>query len=106
MKCLRCGYCCLYLWIIVIKDPTKPISEDNCQEVDARQGKPCPHLRGNKPGEYSCVIHNFHRYKKTPCFSHGQIERSKKDLCRMGNYIINSRPLRLSSKLGRASGES
>ena len=86
MICVRCGYCCKRLMVIIVDDPAKGIQEDNLilHEGDG----PCKHLQGNQPGEYSCAIHNFLWYKKTPCYSHGQIEGSKDCKCRMGEYIL------------------
>lgn len=86
MKCLRCGYCCQNLWVVVVDDPDKPISKQNLRVIGQNGPERCPHLRGNKPGEYSCAVHDRKWYKRTPCFKHGQIERSKDDVCRMGEY--------------------
>ena len=87
MICLRCGYCCKHLWVIVVDDPEKGITEDNLIEHRGG-GIPCKHLRGNKPGEYTCIIHNKKWYKETPCYRHGQIEPSPDTPCRMGVYIL------------------
>lgn len=74
---------------MIIDDPEKGISEDN---IIAHEGNgPCKHLDGNKPGEYSCKIHNKPWYKETPCYSHGQIEKSPTDECRMGIYILKNK---------------
>lgn len=73
--------------VVIVDDPTKGIREDNLA-YHKGQGIPCKHLIGSKPGEYSCAIHDKPWYKKTPCFSHGQIERSKDSPCRMGEYIL------------------
>lgn len=64
--------------------------EGNLRAIDTNK-EPCPHLRGETPGEYSCAIHDKIWYKDTPCHSHGQIERSPNDLCRIGNHIINKK---------------
>ena len=89
MKCLRCGYCCHKSLVIIIDDPEKGIEKDN---LIAHKGDgPCKHLEGNKPGEYKCSIHDRSWYKKTPCYSHGQIESSPTDDCRMGRYIIDKK---------------
>jgi len=87
MICLRCGYCCLTSWVIIVDDPDKGISEGNLIEQDGLKTK-CKHLIGDSPGEYSCDIHDKKWYKKTPCFSHGQIEQSPDTVCRMGKHII------------------
>ena len=47
----------------------------------------CPHLIGDKVGEFSYAVHDEKWYKKTPCFAHGQIERNNIN-CRIGNYIL------------------
>ena len=89
MICLRCGYCCHQYLVMIVDDPEKGLSEDN---IIAHEGNgPCKHLEGNTPGEYSCKVHNKSWYKKTPCYSHGQIERSPTDECRMGRYIIDNK---------------
>ena len=87
MVCRRCSYCCHRYIVVIVDDPKKGIKEDNliCHEGN---GTPCKHLIGNKPGEYSCAIHDKKWYKKTPCFAHGQIEHSPNDVCRMGEYIL------------------
>ena len=86
MICLRCGYCCMKLCVVIVNDPDKGIRQDNlrCYEGNDK----CQHLQGNKPGEYSCAVHDRLWYKKTPCFSHVQIERNKDDKCRMGVYLL------------------
>lgn len=95
MICLRCGYCCIKYMVVIVDDPDKGIvenrhgiiSDDNLliHEGDG----PCKHLEGNKPGEYSCKVHDRKWYKKTPCFSHGQIEENENCECRLGRYILN-----------------
>lgn len=87
MKCNRCGHCCINYSVMIVDDPKKGIREDN---IIHHEGKgPCKHLRGSKPGKYSCSIHKFSWYKKTPCFQYGQIEQKKTDVCRMGKYILS-----------------
>jgi len=88
MICLRCGYCCHKYIVVIVDDPEKPISENN---IDIHEGNgPCKHLRGSKPGEYSCSIHSKSWYKETPCHSHTQIESSPDYECRIGRYIIDN----------------
>ena len=72
--------------VVIVNDPAKGIREDNliCNVGD---GTPCKHLQGSKIGEYSCALHSKKWYKKTPCFSHGQIERGNTP-CRLGEYIL------------------
>jgi hypothetical protein len=50
-------------------------------------GTRCPHLVGDKPGEYSCAVHDRDWYKDTPCFAHDQIGKEE-DPCRIGKYIL------------------
>lgn len=88
MICLRCGYCCHNYLVAIVDDPEKGLSEDN---IIVHEGKgPCKHLLGNKPGEYSCSVHDKEWYKETPCFSHGQIESSPDDECRLGRHILDN----------------
>ena len=85
MNCLRCGYCCLTYAIVIVNDPDKGVEEDNLKVLDGSER--CPHLVGDKPGEYSCAIHDKEWYEETPCFQHGQIERCNTN-CRMGQHIL------------------
>ena len=86
MKCLRCGYCCKNLCVVVIKDPKLGLKEDNTFFHNGN-GKPCIHLLGEKPGEYSCAIHNEKWYKETPCFAHDQVGHPDAN-CRTGEYML------------------
>jgi hypothetical protein len=54
-------------------------------------GTPCKHLVGEESGKYSCIIHDKEWYKDTPCFSHGQMESSPDNVCRLGDYILNKK---------------
>jgi len=76
------------MWVVVVDDPDKPISKRNMRVIGQNGPERCPHLRGNKPGEYLCAVHDRKWYKRTPCFRHGQIERSQDDVCRMGEHIM------------------
>jgi hypothetical protein len=87
MKCLRCGYCCKNLSVVIVVDPKIGIKEGNLKAIDLTKER-CPHLRGHRSGKYACAIHNKPWYKETPCYRHGQIERSKDELCRMGAYLM------------------
>lgn len=68
-------------------DPNEGIKEDNLY-IKSEPGEICPHIRGNKPGEYSCAIHDEPWYYETPCASHGQIEKSPNTLCRFGKFLL------------------
>lgn len=86
MICLRCGHCCLTSMVVIVVDPKLGPVDGNLKAINTLE-EPCPHLQGSKPGEYSCAIHGKKWYKKTPCFSHGQIERGNQN-CRMGEHVL------------------
>jgi len=90
MKCLHCGYCCHHMMVVIVDNPKRGIHHDNLIIHDG-DGSPCKHLRGDKPGEYWCAVHHYKWYKRTPCYSHGQIEVSPDDPCRMGEHILKKR---------------
>ena len=88
MKCLRCGYCCKTSFVVIVVDPDKGLTEGNMKAIGLKGPERCPHLQGDKPGEFSCSVHDRRWYKKTPCFAHGQIEQSPDNPCRMGEYLL------------------
>ena len=88
MICLRCGYCCKRLSVIIVDDPSKGVTEGNLI-LHEGNGTPCKHLEGDGPGNYSCGIHDKPWYKDTPCYSHSQTERGNQE-CRIGRYIIDN----------------
>jgi len=77
------------LCVVIVDDPDKGARRDNLKYHEGK-GR-CQHLRGDKPGEYSCAIHDRKWYKFTPCFAHGQVERSPEDECRMGAYLMKGK---------------
>ena len=83
MKCLRCGWCCKNLCVIVVNDPNKGIQEGNLITHEGN-GKSCPHLKGTA-GKYECAIHNEPWYEETPCAQYTQIGKEGEP-CRMGLY--------------------
>jgi len=91
MKCLHCGYCCKNYCVVVVKDPEKGYDPDDTTGDNflfvRGDGTPCPHLRGDRPGEYSCAVHDKPWYKLTPCFEFTQIERGDTP-CRIGTAIL------------------
>jgi hypothetical protein len=91
MRCLRCGYCCTNYLVTIVISP-ESFNPDDIKESDLRtidQSKErCPHLRGDRVGEYSCSIHHYEWFKDTPCGTHTQIEPYDSD-CRMGSHLIN-----------------
>jgi len=72
--------------VVIVVDPKRGPVEDNLKAINCLEEK-CPHLRGAKPGEYSCAIHGKRWYKKTPCFAHTQFESGNQP-CRMGEYLL------------------
>ena len=75
--------------MIIVDDPAKGIVEDNLIEHNGLKSE-CKHLRGDKPGEYSCAVHDEPWYPETPCATHGQIEPSPETHCRMGAHIMEA----------------
>jgi hypothetical protein len=75
------------MWVEIVDDPIKGLTEGNaiCHEG---KGIPCKHLRGDKPGEYWCAVHDESWYKDTPCFAYTQVESSPNDVCRMGKFVL------------------
>jgi hypothetical protein len=94
MKCLKCGHCCKFYSVVIVLDPDKikgnSIGEEDVDNfaVHDGMGVPCPHLRGNEAGKYSCAIHDKPWYGETPCAQFGQIESSPDEDCRVGRYIM------------------
>jgi len=88
MKCLRCGYCCTHYLVPIIKDPKLGPVEDNII-IQTGEG-PCMHLRGDKPGNYSCAIHHYSWFKDTPCAEFTQVEEKNSE-CRIGKRILQIR---------------
>ncbi len=88
MICLRCGYCCIQYDVIIVDNPELEISEKNITHKPS--GERCKHLEGDKPGEYSCKLHNKPWYVETPCYAYGQIEQTNSN-CRIGEYILTKR---------------
>jgi len=101
MKCLRSGWCCIWLDVIIIcpESATEDFVVDEGKDEDfmhKESGKMCPHLQFND-NEAFCSVHNMPWYEDTPCYKYTQIERSEKSPCRMGEHL---------KKRGRDSRES
>ena len=78
------------MFTVIVVDPTlknPTMIPDNLRGIDLTKER-CPHLNGDKPGEYSCGIHHHPWFKKTPCGTHSQIETGNTD-CRMGTFLLN-----------------
>lgn len=88
MKCLHCGYCCIYLSVMIIDDPAKGLAEGNIIHHPGNNG-PCKHLMGDTVGEYTCAVHHFDWYQQTPCNDFDQLGGKPTDECRLGRYHID-----------------
>lgn len=73
--------------VIIVDDPEKGLAEDNLKGVGFKGPEKCQHLVGDKPGEYSCAIHDKEWYHLTPCYAHDQIGREDAP-CRIGSAIL------------------
>ena len=89
MKCLRCGHCCKVSMVVIVVDPKLGTIQSNLKAMNLLE-EPCPHLRGDKIGEYSCAIHDEPWYHETPCFAHGQMEQSVDNPCRTGEWMLKN----------------
>ena len=87
MKCLRCGHCCKNYMVTIVDDPELGVSEENLIFHEGN-GNPCPHLKGDTPGEYFCAIHDYPWYEEIPCYFHGQIEQEDSE-CRLGRWVMD-----------------
>lgn len=92
MKCFRCGYCCTTLLVVIVIDPKKGCTEDNLKAINALEER-CPHLIGDKPGRYSCAIHNESWFKETPCAQY----QSHVQKCRMGEFLLEKKNVQRNS---------
>lgn len=92
MICLRCGYCCIIHNVVIVKPEVfkerqfKRLSQLTISDFIVKGMGECPYLSWDSK-EASCQIHDEPWYKETPCFSHGQIETSPMDLCRIGDHL-------------------
>ncbi len=90
MICVRCGYCCIMYMVVIVKPECvdKPDFKSQDTFIVKEDPNECPHLSFDEDGRASCTIHDKSWYKKTPCFSHGQIEASPDCECRLGAHIL------------------
>jgi len=89
MICKRCGYCCIHYTVVIVDKPELGLRDDNL--IAKPSGVRCKHLVGTVPGKMFCALHDKPWYKKTPCFSHGQIEENKDTPCRLGVFILSQK---------------
>ena len=86
MKCLRCGYCCIALEVVI---PLRRVRAEKDMAIK-HTGQMCPFLSYDEWRVASCAIHDKKFYKGSPCDSHTQIEPSHDCECRMGRHLRNS----------------
>jgi hypothetical protein len=86
MICLRCGYCCIHLDVIIVDEPSSGIIMENL--VHKPSGIACKHLVGS-PGNYSCMLHDLPWFYETPCADFTQIEIENCN-CRLGVMTLNT----------------
>lgn len=75
--------------VVIVDDPELGIDPENLKSIGLKVPDRCQHLQGDRPGEHSCSVHHFPWYGETPCATHGQIEKSPDDECRMGRHILD-----------------
>jgi hypothetical protein len=88
MICLRSGYCCIKLEVIIVDNPELGLTYENL--IPKHTDEKCKHLIGDKPGFYSCAIHDYPWYKETPCYQYTQVEH-KNSNCRMGEFVLKNK---------------
>lgn len=88
MKCLRCGYCCCHYLVVILIDPDKGLVEENTAIRGADSPERCPHLQGDKPGAFSCALHDHPIYPQTPCAQHNADDSDAP--CRLGKYVLEN----------------
>lgn len=86
-RCLRCGYCCIDTFVVIVDDPKKGIEENNLIALNTKEKK-CPHFIGNEPGKYACAVHEMEWYVDTPCYRYNA---HKKGPCLMGRYLLEKK---------------
>ena len=93
MKCIRCGYCCFHLDVIIIKP--EYIDDFNPNDIELEHkvmhkkcGENCPHLKiDNNSLKTTCTVHQKDWYSSTPCYSHYVMGDENKP-CRVGEYYL------------------
>lgn len=87
MRCLRSGYCCINYDVVIVDDPKLGLVEGNV--IHKPHGEQCQHLKGSRPGDYRCEVHEEPWFLESPCGQYGQVENSPLNPCRMGEYILD-----------------
>jgi hypothetical protein len=86
MICLRSGYCCTFLDVVIINNPKLGLVDGNA--IHKPTGVKCQHLLGDTPGHHACALHDYDWYKETPCYDFTQIESDPSNSCRLGEYYL------------------
>lgn len=79
MLCLRCGWCCRNLMVMIVDDPEKGLVPGNII-YHPGDGVDCKHLLDDN----ICAVHNHEWYPDTPCAQFDQVGAGK---CRIGQFI-------------------
>lgn len=73
-KCLNCGYCCIIPAITIVHPDyinSKIVVDKTLDYLDKLTAKspntPCPHLRFDKDGKSSCLVHDKEWYISSIC---------------------------------------
>ncbi len=92
MICLRCGYCCINLSVVIIHPDF--IQEELCVDDLPEEafklkldGEVCDYLTF-KNNKAICKIHHLNWFKYTPCHEYTQIAPTKDYNCRMGEHLL------------------
>jgi hypothetical protein len=90
MICLRCGYCCTHLDVVIVNP--RSIRPDGTVDPEDREaiafkpaGQRCPHIvyRDEKA---ICTIHHLSYYRGTPCDQFEQFGPMDA-VCMLGSYF-------------------
>ncbi len=108
-KCLRCGYCCIRPATTIIRtehvdsklivDKTLDYLDKICTKVPS---SPCPHLRFDKDGKSTCLVHDKEWFCGTMCYEFNTMPKiqpwfpetlvNNEYECIIGRYVKNNFP--------------
>ena len=80
MICLKCGWCCKNLMVMVVDDPEKGLVPGNII-YHPGNGENCKHLLDDN----ACAVHDCKWYPDTPCAQFDQVGGGE---CRIGQYVL------------------
>lgn len=84
MICLRCGWCCKNLMVMVVDDPDLGLIPENIV-FHPGDGRPCKHLRLDGDGRYEYAVYDREWYPRTPCAQYDQVGGG---VCRVGQHVL------------------